>query len=153
MTERSINTISSHALPLTEENFTDWLIDTRAHLRSKKLWKYTQEQYDGGPEIPEEGETVTAGKKRKEWQEKAEEAAMMTPTISPAIMIWKRRRSLRGLGSRRSLPAAEIRRVAQNVPRAVSQATVMTSAGSYIPNCYKNKTESGGIPGDESVLE
>ncbi len=86
MAERTFNAISSHAPPLTEENFTDWLIDTRAHLRSKKLWKYTQEQYNGGPEIPEEGETATAGKKRKDWQEKTEEATnIMTPTISPAI--------------------------------------------------------------------
>jgi len=43
MTERSINTIFSHAPPLTEENFSDWLIDTHVYLRSKKLWKYTQE--------------------------------------------------------------------------------------------------------------
>jgi len=64
MAERTFNAISSHAPPLTEENFTDWLINTRAHLRSKKLWKYTQELYDG-PEA-KEGETATAGKKRKE---------------------------------------------------------------------------------------
>jgi len=84
MTDRSINTISSHAAPLTEENFSDWLIDTRAHLRSKKLWKYTQELYDG-PEA-EDGETSAATKKRKEWVEKAEEAAdLMTPTITPAV--------------------------------------------------------------------
>jgi len=87
MTERSINTISSHALSLTEENFSDWLIDIRAYLRSKKLWKYTQEQYVS---VPEEGETAAAVKKREkeqtEWKEKAEEAAnIITPIITPAI--------------------------------------------------------------------
>ena len=51
---------------LIEENFGDWLIDIRAHLRPKKLWQYTQTASDD-----------------KLSQEKAEEAAdAMTPTIS-----------------------------------------------------------------------
>jgi len=79
MTERSINTISSHAPPLTEENFGDWLIDTRVYLRSKKLWKYTQDFYDF-PEA-EDGETAATVKKRE--KEQAEEAAdILTPTIT-----------------------------------------------------------------------
>jgi hypothetical protein len=51
---------------LTEENFDDWLIDIRAHLRPKKLWQCTQTASDD-----------------KENQEKVEQAAdAMTPTIS-----------------------------------------------------------------------
>ncbi len=79
---KSANVVSLHITPLTENNFSDWLIDIRAHLRSRKLWKYTQEP------VPDKdkGETATATKKRKDWQEKAEEAAdTITPTISPAI--------------------------------------------------------------------
>ncbi len=51
---------------LTEENFDDWLIDIRVHLRPKKLWQCTQTASDD-----------------KENQEKVEQAAdAMTPTIS-----------------------------------------------------------------------
>ena len=63
----------SHIITLKEDNFSDWLIDVRAHLRKDKLWKYTQE-------VPD------AEKKSSEWEEKAQEAAdFMTPTISPAV--------------------------------------------------------------------
>ncbi len=60
---KSANVVSLHITPLTENNFSDWLIDIRAHLRSRKLWKYTQEP------VPDEdeGETATATKKRKNW--------------------------------------------------------------------------------------
>ena len=27
---------------LTDDNYPEWLIDIKAHLRSKKLWEYTQ---------------------------------------------------------------------------------------------------------------
>jgi len=54
---------------LTEENFGDWLIDIRAHLRPKKLWQCTQTAPDD-----------------KESQEKVEQAAdAMTPTISVGV--------------------------------------------------------------------
>lgn len=31
---------------LTKENFGSWFVNIRAELRSKKLWKYTQEVYE-----------------------------------------------------------------------------------------------------------
>jgi len=63
----------SHITVLKEDNFPDWIIDVRAHLRKDKLWKYTQE-------IPK-GE-----KKTSEWEEKAQEAAdYITPIISPTV--------------------------------------------------------------------
>ncbi len=61
-TGKSANVVSLHIAPLTENNFSDWLIDIRAHLRSKKLWKYTQESVPA----EDEGETATATKKRKD---------------------------------------------------------------------------------------
>ncbi len=61
----------SHNTVLKEDNFLDWIIDVRAHLRKEKLWQYTQEKGD---------------KKSSEWEEKAQEAAdFMTPTISPTV--------------------------------------------------------------------
>lgn len=67
----SLTTRLSHITILKEDNFNDWIIDVRAHLRKEKLWKYTQEIGD---------------KKSLEWEEKAQEAAdFMTPTISPAV--------------------------------------------------------------------
>jgi len=54
---------------LTEENFGDWLIDIRAHLRPKELWECTQIAPDD-----------------KESQKKTEQAAdAMTPTISVGV--------------------------------------------------------------------
>ncbi len=54
---------------LTEDNFSDWLTDIRAHLRPKRLWQYTQTALDD-----------------KLSQEKAEEAAdAMTPTTSVGV--------------------------------------------------------------------
>ena len=62
--------------PLTETNFSTWFVDTRAELRSKKLWKYTQELED-----PEATAAATA-----KWEEKAQESAdLMTPTISSGV--------------------------------------------------------------------
>jgi hypothetical protein len=39
----STTTRLSHVTVLKEDNFLDWIIDVRAHLRKEKLWKYTQE--------------------------------------------------------------------------------------------------------------
>ena len=59
--------------PLTEDNFSSWFVDIRAELRTKKLWKYTQEPYES------EGTQAR-------WEEKAQEAAdIMTPTISSGV--------------------------------------------------------------------
>ena len=58
---------------LTEKNFNQWLVNTQAKLRSKKLWKYTQSPK---PEVDEE----------EEWEKKSMEAAdFLTPLISPSI--------------------------------------------------------------------
>ena len=39
--------------PLTEDNFSLWFVDIRAELRTKKLWKYTQEpnEVDGAAAV------------------------------------------------------------------------------------------------------
>lgn len=81
---------------LTEENFGSWFVDIRAELRSKKLWKYTQEVYES--EDSAVATTATEGeiqkslccrkeqKAIKDWEEKSQEAAdFMTPTISPGV--------------------------------------------------------------------
>ena len=58
---------------LTEDNFSLWFVDIRAELRTKKLWKYTQEPY--------ESDGIQA-----RWEEKAQESAdLMTPTISSGV--------------------------------------------------------------------
>ena len=63
--------------PLTESNFSSWFVDIRAELRTKKLWKYTQEAQN------QEESTPAAVTK---WEEKAQEAAdLMTPTISSGV--------------------------------------------------------------------
>lgn len=78
---------------LTEENFGLWFVNIRAELRSKKLWKYTQEIYESEEVNTEEGNTKKtpqlskkAQKEMKDWEEKSQEAAdVMTPTISSGI--------------------------------------------------------------------
>lgn len=61
---------------LTETNFNEWLVDIRAHLRSHKLWQYTQTPYD------EKSSEIS----RTEWDEKAMDAAdIMTLTITNSI--------------------------------------------------------------------
>ncbi len=40
MSNLNINT--STISKLTEQNFAEWLVNTRAHLHWSKLWKYTQ---------------------------------------------------------------------------------------------------------------
>lgn len=61
---------------LTDDNYPSWIIDIRAELRKRKLWKYTQE-------CAPESLTVTAlGKWKDSCQEAADE---MTPTISDTV--------------------------------------------------------------------
>ena len=68
-------TDGSEIKPLTENNFSSWFVNIRAELRTKKLWKYTQE--------PQE-ESTPAGVTK--WEEKAQESAdLMTPTISSEV--------------------------------------------------------------------
>ena len=57
-------------LRLTEDNFSDWNVDIRALLRSKKLWKYTQEACPEGTRNAEK------------WEETAD---LMTPTLSTSV--------------------------------------------------------------------
>ncbi len=80
---------------LTEENFGLWFVNIRAELRSKKLWKYTQEVYESEDSTVTEESTEKpppvskrVQKEMKEWEEKSQEAAdVMTPTISPGIQL------------------------------------------------------------------
>ena len=85
---------------LTEHNFHSWLVDIRAKLRTKELWKYTQSQSpeDEAEEATNEAETIptpptTAAQKRREralkiWEENTQKAAdLMTPTISRALKM------------------------------------------------------------------
>ena len=61
---------------LAEHNYTEWLIDVRAYLRSKKLWEYTQSSPD-----PDKSAQIQA-----KWLHSAMEAAdLMTPTISGSV--------------------------------------------------------------------
>lgn len=76
---------------LTEENFGSWIVNIRAELRSKKLWKYTQSLY-AEEATTDEGESSTTPvtkkeqKAMKQWEEKSQDAAdLMTPTISPGV--------------------------------------------------------------------
>lgn len=66
----NLNVNTSTIPKLTERNYTEWLVDTRAHLRRSKLWKYTQE------DVPEEA------KNKDKWEEAAD---LMTPTLSAEI--------------------------------------------------------------------
>ena len=62
-----------------EDNFHDQIIDIRAYLRKKKLWKYTQKEF-----IQEEGEINR--KEIKKYEEKVEEATnFITPTLTQAV--------------------------------------------------------------------
>ena len=74
---------------LTEENFGSWFVNIRAELRSKKLWKYTQQVYESedSTATTETGEPTKKEQKAiKDWEEKSQEAAdLMTPTISPGV--------------------------------------------------------------------
>ena len=72
---------------LTENNYNDWLVNIRAILRSKKLWKYATESYvsifnsvDSKKLI--ELEISNAKAENTEWKNKTEETIdYMTPTI------------------------------------------------------------------------
>ncbi|KAF6231597.1 hypothetical protein HO173_010129 [Letharia columbiana] len=80
---------------LTEENFGSWFVNIRAELRSKKLWKYTQGEYNEDTVTTATTSTDTETsppitkkqeKAMKDWEEKSQEAAdLMTPTISPGV--------------------------------------------------------------------
>ena len=84
-----------HIELLTEvpNNFSSWFVNIRAELRTKKLWKYTQEVYESEETATiEEGQEKTLTKKEeraiKEWEEKCQESAdLMTPTISPGVQL------------------------------------------------------------------
>ncbi|KAG6989817.1 hypothetical protein G7Y79_00063g093680 [Physcia stellaris] len=72
---------------LTEDNYNDWLVDIRAILRPRKLWKYATEPYTptfnpADPKKPTDLEIISAKAEETEWKSKAEETAdYMTPTI------------------------------------------------------------------------
>lgn len=72
---------------LTEDNYNDWLVDIRAILRPRKLWKYATEPYKPtfnpvDPKKPTELEITSAKAEETEWKNKTEETAdYMTPTI------------------------------------------------------------------------
>ena len=86
---------------LTDKNFGSWIINIRAELRTKKLWKDTQGVYEseGTPGTnttgtgTEEGNTETSPqlstkerKAMKEWEEKSQETAgLIILTISPGV--------------------------------------------------------------------
>lgn len=85
---------------LTEENFPTWLVDIRAKLRSKKLWKYTQSPYKNENKTEDttiEGESSTTTvkstpvtkkeqKEIQEWEDGTQDAAdFMTPMISRTV--------------------------------------------------------------------
>ena len=80
----------------TEDNFSSWFVNIRAELRTKKLWKYTQEVYVSEDTVVtftvEDGKEKVLTKKEekaiKEWEEKCQESAdLMTPTISPGVQL------------------------------------------------------------------
>lgn len=61
---------------LTDNNYSEWLIDIKALLRDKKLWNYTQE-------APDSNKSVAAQAK---WRDSAMEVVdLITPTISGPI--------------------------------------------------------------------
>ena len=61
---------------LTRKNYYTWIPIVRAHLRRNRLWKYTQEEFNGK-------DTET-----KNWEEKATEAAdAITSTLSKEISL------------------------------------------------------------------
>ena len=85
---------------LTEKNWSLWFVNTRAELRSKKLWKYTQSSYKDENNIEDttiEGEfliiiikTTAAIKKEqkeaKDWEIKTQEAVdLITLLISSGV--------------------------------------------------------------------
>lgn len=84
---------------LTEHNFSSWFVNIRAELRTKKLWKYTQEVYGSEDSVPatfiaEDGKEVTKEitekeqKAMKDWEGKCQDSAdLMTPTISPGVQL------------------------------------------------------------------
>ncbi|KAF6222411.1 hypothetical protein HO133_001497 [Letharia lupina] len=70
------STFKSPIRQLTDNNYSEWLIDIKALLRGKKLWNYTQE-------APDPDKSVTAQAK---WRDSAMEAAdLITPTISGPV--------------------------------------------------------------------
>lgn len=81
---------------LTESNFSTWFVDIRAKLRSKDLWKYTQQIYESEDSVTatvstsKDGESPQVTRKElkaiNDWKDKSEKAAdLMTPTISPHV--------------------------------------------------------------------
>ncbi len=70
----NLNVNTSTIPKLTKQNFAKWLVDTRAHLRRSKLWKYTQKDVD-----------VTAEEESKKMDKWEEAADLMTPTLSAEI--------------------------------------------------------------------
>ena len=75
-------------LMLTKDNYSMWLVDIRARLRKKELWKYTQEIYQPSI-VKEEDEALTdeqiaqIAHEKQSWAENAMKAAdEMTPRIS-----------------------------------------------------------------------
>lgn len=87
---------------LTEKNWSSWFVNTRAELRSKKLWEYTQSPYkdeNNTEDTTIEGESSTTTikttaatkkeqKEAKDWEIKTQEAAdLMTPLISPGVQL------------------------------------------------------------------
>jgi hypothetical protein len=76
-----MSTITKAFPRLTESNFNDWLIDIRAHLRTHKLWHYTQSPYFKTSEKDENDDSV-----RAIWEEKSMKTAdRVTLTITSGI--------------------------------------------------------------------
>lgn len=66
-----MSNITTSSIPrLTAENFAEWLVDIRAHLRRSGLWTYIQEDVD------------KEAKDKSKWEEAAD---LMTPTLSSEI--------------------------------------------------------------------
>ena len=75
-TDQETSSFKSTIPLLTDDNYPEWLIDTKATLRKAKLWKYTQES-------PFESLTIAALTK---WNESSTSATdEMTPTISRGV--------------------------------------------------------------------
>ena len=75
-------------LMLTKDNLSMWVLDIRARLRKKKLWEHTQNPYTPSIVLKDkerynDEQKAQIKKEKKEWEEKAMEAAdEMTPRIS-----------------------------------------------------------------------
>lgn len=62
----------------TDDNYPAWLVNIRAHLRPKKLWKYTQSKPDDG---------LTLAQLTKWINENTDAAGAITSTISDSIKL------------------------------------------------------------------